>query len=215
MENSMKTQGFGKSVNNKVVDRLKVQILPLLKNIGESVILFNTTKKRKQALSEVVNALAPQYPELHFQVCENGNPLVLICSRSKNQKTMSYTWVERSEISNKWRVMATAPGAWDSRCICVWNNEERAIEIAEQIFPFIINMPLKDWITTRNSYQTMMDFIPDDDDSIIGIYERGTQKTVMFNPEIQEHLQSELNQSILSGDDKDLMKKIKYFASEN
>jgi hypothetical protein len=148
---------------------LEHQINRLSQRVEEQeVVTFFTVWERRNALSRVVNRLARKRRKLHFQVCpweKEEVVLLLILPHKSNKKGESYTWVEQSKLTGKWLVMASPPGAYDIKCITVWNEQNKALEISSEIFESILNMPLQDWQLKKGKFKGMLASLPDDDDA--------------------------------------------------
>lgn len=159
----------------------------LKKAKSQEVVVFTTTPKRKRVLSHVVNYLAKKHTDIHFQVFfdkEYHAPMVVICPHEDNKKEMSYTWVEQSNLTGKFLVMASPPGAYGYGCITVWKDQDKAIEISSRIFNSILNMPLKDWELRQGEFKKLLDSLPDDDDEAITVPFETALKLQQLSPTV-------------------------------
>jgi hypothetical protein len=95
--------------------------------------------------------------------------------------------------------MAAPPGAWECRCLTVWKDEQRAREICESISSPIASMSLFDWEKKRGEFLKLVKSLPPDDDSIVGLINLESGKTLAFDKQVQEQLLPVFNQA-LTGD---------------
>jgi len=196
-------KGFGQQVQTKdyksVYKQIELLVLSIRdQEITENVPIFRTSLKRKNVLSQVVNDIAQKYPDCYLRVVmlDRETPSVAIAPRSKS---LSYTWIELSELTGKWQVMAAPPGAWECRCLTVWKDEQRAREICESISSPIASMSLFDWEKKRGEFLKLVKSLPPDDDSIVGLINLESGKTLAFDKQVQEQLLPVFNQA-LTGD---------------
>lgn len=198
-------KGFGQQVQTKDYKSLYKQIELLVldirdQEVTENVPIFRTSLKRKNVLSQVVNDIAQKYPNCYLRVVmiDHETPSVAIAPRSKS---LSYTWIELSELTSKWKVMAAPPGAWEHRCLTVWKDEQRAREICESISSPIASMSLFDWEKKRGEFLKLVKSLPPDDDSIVGLINLESGKTLAFDNQEQEQLLPVFNQALIGDND--------------
>ena len=196
-------KGFGQQVQNQsyksLYKQIELSVLGIKKQEPtKNVSIFMTSPKRKNLLSQVVNEIAQKYPDycLRVVMLDRGTPGVAI---APHIKSFSYAWTELSESTGKWRVMAAPPGAWEYRCLTVWKDEERAREICESISGSIASMPLSDWEKKQGKFLELFKLLPLDDDSIVGLIDLESGKTLAFDKQVQEQLLPVFNQA-LTGD---------------
>lgn len=200
-------KGFGQPLHTKDYKNVYQQIDFLVRSVKsgstrEHIPMFMTSLKRKTVLSQVINEIAQRYPEYYLQAMMiEQTPCAIVTPLVKNDKFSSYTWTELSSRTGKWLVMASPPGAWDCRCLTVWKEEDKANEICESIFDRISRMPLFDWQKGRGEYMRLLRSLPMDDDSIIGLIDTKTGKTINFDSQIQERLLPIWNQSLIGDSD--------------
>ena len=174
----------------RVYTSLISQIKLLINNFEEDdkqIPVFKTTNKRFEILRQVVNDFAPTRKDLYFQVFSEEN-LCVITKQIPLDKTFSYAWVEQSEISGKWLVMASPPGAIRYDCLTVWKSEEDARQVASDILERITNFPLDDWDKKNESkyYRNFLEELPFDEDSITGLITES--RVVNFDVNTQEKI---------------------------
>ncbi len=179
-------KGFGKSQKKKTaVDSLKTQLrnyarLKLSK--PEEVLIFQTSKNRGRKLAIAVNQLASEFPELHFQVFSfEGIPSVGIGEKA-DEEYRNYCWIEQSDLTNKWLVMACPPGIEFARSLSVWKDKQKAETVKQQIEPIIRSFPLKDWEQELAStlYMELLNSLPPDDDEAVAIFERSNGDSILL-----------------------------------
>jgi len=168
----MTGKGFGIQGKKKCYTSIKQQLEILIEGVRlrtkNEVPIFITTANRFKVLRQIINDIAKEHPDYHFRLIHDEDCYgVCIVPRSK-EKYFSCTWVEQSEITNKWRVMASTPGSMEYRCICVWKEEGQARKIAEQIFDSILRMPLLHWEQRDGKFLELLKSLPPDDDEVIG-----------------------------------------------
>ncbi len=179
-------KGFGKSQKKKTaVDSLKTQLRNYARfklSKPEEVVIFQTTKKRGGKLAIAVNQLASEFPELHFQVFSfEGTPSVGIAEKA-DEEYRNYCWIEQSEITNKWLVMACPPGIEFARSLSVWKDKQKAETVKQQLEPIIRSFPLKDWEQEMSSplYMELLNSLPPDDDEAVAIFERSNGDSILL-----------------------------------
>jgi hypothetical protein len=196
-------KGFGQQVQNQsyksVYKQIELLVLGIKKQeLTRNVQIFTTSPKRKNVLSQVVNEIAQKYPDCYLRVVMLDRKVPSVAIVPPNE-SFSYTWTELSESTGKWRVMAAPPGAWEYRCLTVWKDEERAREICESISSSIASMPLSDWEKKQGKFLELFKSLPLDDDSIVGLIDLESGKTLAFDKQVQEQLLPVFNQA-LTGD---------------
>jgi hypothetical protein len=97
--------------------------------------------------------------------------------------------------------MAAPPGAWKHRCLTVWKDEQRAREICELISNSIASMPLSDWEKKQGEFLKLFESLPLDDDSIVGLIDLESGKTLAFDKQVQEQLLPVFNQALTGDND--------------
>lgn len=145
-------------------------------------------------MRQVVFDVAQNYHDLHFQVF--GNCTCLISKEIHLAKAFCYTWVEQSTESGKWLVLASPPGALRYDCFSVYNDKDRAVELANVLLPTIRAFDISEWDKKYNSskYLELIRSLPLDDDSIVGI--TTSDGTTMFDRATQDILQVSLDKAL-------------------
>lgn len=107
-------------------------------------------------------------PDLKFSVFTDEK-CCLVSKHIPLKEELSYTWVEQSEVSDKWLVFARPPGATRCDSLTVWNKKEDAENVATEILDSIRKFPLDEWNKKHSSkyYRNFLDNLPDDDDGNI------------------------------------------------
>ena len=187
-------EGFSKVASDPVGLSLKKQITRFcqlaLKTKEKKFYLFSTSKKRLKYLAKAAHSLAQEYPQLFFLVNpfneDSSSSTLGIVRKEVGKEGLSYTWVEKSTITNKWLVQVMPPGARRARCLTVYQDEERAKAMAFELEPLIASMPLTDWRSRKNTYQELLESLPEDDDGIIGQLNLETGELVYTDREVYE-----------------------------
>ncbi|MCP2727322.1 hypothetical protein [Limnofasciculus baicalensis] len=197
-------------------ERISKQLIRLVKefekNQRQTIPIFQTTPKHLFALSSAVHQAAQQFSDLHFEVEYLEGPLVKISEHKSNRKGFSYTWVETSNTTGKWLLMAAPPGAWDYRCLSVWRDRDKAIEVSDSIYQEVKTMPLGDWYKRIGTYQLLIESIPDDDDTVVSVMYPGTGEVIPVEEDAQERIELLLKQVVNDpGDKDDILSQIKEF----
>jgi hypothetical protein len=203
-------RGFGKQQQTESKDyksicrQIEFLVVAMSKGqLTDNVPIFTTSLKRKRILSQAVHALAQKHPSCHLQVMslDEDTPGTMIVPHKRGVEGFSSAWVSLSPQSGKWRVMAAPPGAWECRCLTVWEEEAKAWEICESIIERVIRMPLADWRECKGEYLKLLRSLPPDDDSIIGVVDLEARELVPFDRRIQQGLLPLLNRAIAGDKD--------------
>ncbi len=190
---------YGKIEDTNAYKSIKKQLsdcTSLVRSTKGQPTVFSTSQRRMSALSKVVFDLAQENPDINYQVIEDGS--CLICLSDHLSDRFGYVWIKKSDLSGKWLVKAAPPGATRLDTLCVWTNKDKAIEVAKNLAPLISSFPLKEWEKQHLSpkYKQLLDFIPFDDDGIVGLIYPDKQYQ-QLTIEQQQYLQNPFNQAML------------------
>ena len=202
-------KGFSKVVSDPVGLSLKKQITRFcqlaLKTKEKKFYVFSTSKKRIKHLAKAAHSLAQEYPQLFFLVNpfneDSSSSTLTIVKKEVGNKGLSYTWAEKSSITDKWLVKAIAPGARIIRCLSVYKEEDRAKAMVLELEPLIASMPLSDWRSRKNTYQKLLESLPEDDDGIIAQLNLETGELVYTDRDVYEATSAILKNTSSSEED--------------
>jgi len=195
---------MGKGFNpkpGKIYSNIMFQMKFLVKKFQEEKLagIFETSPEKQGYLQQVIRDLAITYPSLHFQIFDGNS--CLIGPHIPLTKMSSYVWVEQSERSSKWLVMASPPGAMSYQSLTVWRKKSDADKVASDILETIRIFPLEEWEKKHESkyYREFIRSLPDDDDSITNIitpdgiinFDINSQKEL--EPDFKKLLQSKIS----------------------
>jgi hypothetical protein len=202
-------KGFGVQAPSATITSLYSQLKKIARQRTEAndnnVFVFGTTEKRKQAMAEVTHKIAQEFPDLFFQVMylTEESPGVVIVKSKPNERLSSYVWVEQSNSTNKWLVMACVPGAWEYRCLAAWNNKQDAVDVGDKIRDSIRSMSLDDWNKRKGEYLQMLHSLPDDDDTILAVINNSTGEIKQTDSPSREEIEKLIKISRIQNEDPD------------
>ena len=146
--------------SRKKINILKKHILEkILIGLTEPITIKLPIKGDIKVFQLAVNAISKEYENLRLEINVDKDHLYL---QSREFETGEYyLWIEQSSFSGKFLIIAKPPGAKFARCLSVWDSYEKAVEIADKIYPMILNFSPVGW---DKNIQKILDAIPEDDD---------------------------------------------------
>jgi len=171
------------SAKFKNLDTLFGQLPKDLENLKkiEDVILqvkqnpqraFVVTADNLEEVSEFIWCLGQRELEVRF-FCYADNPYsmtVWICEQTYNLDC-NYVYIRKSTLSNKWQIIGQPPGAFEKRCLAVYEDRDKAIEVKNLIVDEVRQFKPDYWdsFTLDETFLDFLNRIPEDDDQVAPI----------------------------------------------
>ncbi|MDY7008555.1 MAG: hypothetical protein SWX82_32695 [Cyanobacteriota bacterium] len=168
----------------KKINILKKYILEkILIGLTEPITIKIPIEGDITAFQWTVNAISKEYENLRLEI--NVDQEHLYIQSRKFQTDEYYLWIEQSNLSGKFLIIAKPPGAKLARCLSVWDSYEKALEIADKIYPMVLNFSPIGW---DNNIKKILDAIPEDDDTAITIPHQAREMFV--NSILEENIEN-------------------------